>query len=199
MADSATVSVKIADAEPVKTLLAGVAEAVQLFAGLDKDTLAATPPDVLDGIDALRKAYGLVTPEPPAVRPPDGADYWGLIVIEWPAAPAVTPERPGPRPMPAWQVLIYDAADGQPIVTAERAVICVVDANSWTAADLTMFCDDEGKPVLRGGTFYPDENGKLRTGTFRYLISEMRVRQGATSHPRTLLSRWSRTPCLSSR
>ena|SRR5579872_846627 len=172
MAKAVPIAVKIADYEPVRAVIAGTAEAVRLFGQLSEEELAALPDAARDGIAALTVECK------PRLTLPENAPHWGLVIVEWPAA------VPGPRPMVSWKVALIDAASGDRILTAERVVIRA-DASSFVTAELTMFADDEGRPVLfpeaspdnRAGPVkvYLDEHGKVRTGTFPFLVAEMRV------------------------
>jgi len=171
MAAAVSATVKIADYEPVRALIAGTAEAVRLFGQLSGEELAALPEAARDGIAALTGECG------PQLTLPEDATCWGLVIVEWPAA------VPGPRPMPSWKVTLTDAVSGAQIVTAERVVIRA-DASGFVTAELTMLADDDGKPVFsaqpdsdRPGCMKVrlDEHGKIRTGTFPFLVAEMRV------------------------
>lgn len=50
-----------------------------------------------------------------------------------------------------------------------------VNPSQCVTAELTMFADDDGCPVLGGNTVYPDGDGGFKTGTFRFLVAELRV------------------------
>jgi|SRR5580704_15905 hypothetical protein len=112
----------------------------------------------------------------------DGPRYYGRVIIEWPA-----PLRPG-RSLAGWACSIFDAETGKPIVTAEKIAIpaMAADAQHLITCELTVMTDGEGAPALfdeeypgRPGStkVYVDDEGKVRTGTFPFLVAEMRVRQ----------------------
>jgi hypothetical protein len=109
----------------------------------------------------------------------DGPVYYGLVIIEWPA-----PLRKGEvRPLAGWGCAILDAETGKPVTTVEKLFVPPVTAaaQAFITCELTMFADDKGMPVLfarEDGNFtvFPDGEGKIRTGTFPFLVAEMRVR-----------------------
>jgi hypothetical protein len=105
---------------------------------------------------------------------------WGRIIIEWPAPDRGEPLAGG-RLMPGWQCKILDAETGSIISTVMSATLplgCVTaEAGQFITADLAMLADDHGKPLMGGKTVYPDGNGGIRQGTFRFLVAEMRVAQ----------------------
>ena len=112
--------------------------------------------------------------------------YHGRVIIEWPAPHERRPVLPG------WGCSIFDAETGKQIVTVSRikvpGVQVTADAESVFVAELTMFADEDGKPVLfpdehpslrdrLGPTrVFVDDDGNVRTGTFLFLVAEMRVR-----------------------
>lgn len=101
------------------------------------------------------------------------AQYRGVIIIEWP------PPGGGPySAMAGWPVVITDAATGKPVRTCSRADITVhVDVNRLVTADLTLFADAAGEPILDG---QPVLDGKeTRTGVFPFLVAGMKVRDAA--------------------
>jgi len=93
----------------------------------------------------------------------------GFLGIEWPAAP------PGcDRPLIAWKVTPFNA-DG-PITTITEFTIHAT-ATDLVWAEATMFADEEGRPVYSvppGGKLHTDDEGVV-TGTFRFLVTEMRI------------------------
>lgn len=114
-------------------------------------------------------------------KPPS---LYGYVIIEWPAP------KPGPHPrgMPAWGCSIFDAVTGKQITTVDKIAIPAVtaDVTGWVTCELNMFADGDGMPVLfpehTPGRPYSvkvclDDDGKVRTGTFAFIVSEMRVRQ----------------------
>jgi hypothetical protein len=113
---------------------------------------------------------------------PEGPDrqYYGYVIIEWPA-----PRRSDgiPRMMPAWGCTILDAGTGKPITTVEKITVerVTADAQSFITADLAARADPDGNPVLFPGEdghcpVYLDEQGRIRTGVFPFIVAEMRVR-----------------------
>lgn len=102
----------------------------------------------------------------------EGPVYHGHVILEWPQ-PVTT--LTFPRAMVAWKVAVYDATDGASITTASEITVRA-SADGWVTADLTMLADPDGMPVLSGSTVYPDDEGRARTGTFSFLVAEMRVR-----------------------
>ena len=99
--------------------------------------------------------------------------YRGAIVIEWPkAAPH------GVGAIAGRMVSVYDAFTGgepgpKPITTVSEIALRV-SADEIVTADLTMFADEAGDPILDGE---PVRDGDgFRTGVFPFLVSEMRVR-----------------------
>lgn len=98
--------------------------------------------------------------------------YRGVIVIEWP------PPGGGPySAMAGWPVVVItDAATGRPVTTCSHADITVhADVSQLVTADLTLFTDADGEPILDGE---PALDGKeVRTGVFPFLVAGMKVRQ----------------------
>ena len=101
--------------------------------------------------------------------PAEGAQYRGVIVIEWPA-----PYGTGPySAMNGWKVTVADAVTGKPIPTC-TSITVHVDPGALVTAGLTMFTDAGGEPLLDGD---PVRDGDgFRTGVFPFVVSEMRVR-----------------------
>jgi hypothetical protein len=107
------------------------------------------------------------------VRDEESPAYYGRVIIEWPA--------PGRSPvLPGWGCSIFDAETGEPIVTVTRLKVPSVtaDAQDVITADLTMLADENGMPVLgKVPQFIDVEDGEIPSGTFPFLVAEMRVRQ----------------------
>ena len=115
----------------------------------------------------------------------EGPVYFGRVIIEWPK-----PLRPGSGALQGWRCTIYDAETGKCINSVMKidgpSVAVHSDAQRWVTADLTMFADEAGMPVLFPdelkavpGSSVPvfmDEDGHVRWGTFSFLVTEMRVR-----------------------
>lgn len=108
------------------------------------------------------------------------------MIIEWPAPGKQ--DSPYYGAMPGWKCAIFDAETGKPVNTVQKIAIPAVtaDAVHWVTCWLTMDADDDGKPVLfpepspgKPGSvkICVDGDGKVRTGTFPFLVSEMRIRQ----------------------
>lgn len=88
----------------------------------------------------------------------------GAIIIEWPA----------PRgPLIPSLITITDAATGKQIKTCSRMVICC-DVDELVTADLTLFADEDGKPIYDGKPIAGDD--EILTGVFSFEVTEMRVR-----------------------
>jgi hypothetical protein len=100
------------------------------------------------------------------------AAYRGVIRIEWPAS-----HRPGPHGcMLGRAVSVFDAASGELITTCSHADIVIhADVDALVTADLTLFTDEDGEPLLDGEPVAKDS--EFLTGTFPFLVGEMRVRQ----------------------
>jgi len=124
---------------------------------------------MIDDCETPRAAAGLEALRAPA----EGAQYRGAIVIEWPrAAPH------GVGAIIGRMVSVYDAFTGsepgpKPISTVSEIALRV-SVDEIVTADLTMFADEAGNPILDGEPV-PDGDG-FRTGVFPFLVSEMRVR-----------------------
>lgn len=98
----------------------------------------------------------------------------GVVIIEWPARAAQ-----GVGLLPGWGVGIYDALTGDsPEPRQITTVTCVAiraDAREIITADLTMLADEDGNPLYDGPPVLRDR--EIVTGTFPFLVAEMRVRQ----------------------
>jgi len=70
-------------------------------------------------------------------------------------------------------VKISDAVSGKLITTCSEITVHA-DAGALVTADLTLFADEDGEPLLEGK---PVQGGEgFLTGTFPFVVSEMRVR-----------------------
>jgi hypothetical protein len=106
--------------------------------------------------------------------------FQGVIALEWPAP------RPASQvePLPGWGISVFDAISGRQIMTVTKVEVRAPVSGVITA-DLTMFTDEDGKPVYelepgasKGSLKIPAlEGGKPREGTFPFYVSQMRVRQ----------------------
>ena len=99
-----------------------------------------------------------------------GPPYRGLVVIEWPAPTGGSVYAC----MLGWGVKVTDAATGKLITTCSHVAVHA-DAGALVTADLTLFADEDGEPVLEGEPVLRD--GEALTGAFPFVVSEMRVRQ----------------------
>jgi hypothetical protein len=104
-----------------------------------------------------------------------GPGIEGAVIIEW------------PRIIPSYVtessfVGIYDAVTGDQITTVICADIIVrTGVPRRITADLTLFCDEAGNPILNddvwpaGAHIGPD--GHMATDVYTFLVTEMRIRQ----------------------
>lgn len=99
-----------------------------------------------------------------------GPPYRGVVAIEWPAPVGGSIYAC----MIGQGVRVTDAATGKRIATCLNVTVHA-DPGALVTADLTMFADEDGEPVLEGEPVLGD--GEILTGTFPFVVSEMRVRQ----------------------
>jgi len=105
--------------------------------------------------------------ETPELPPLDGE-----IGIEWPRATFGAGWA-----VPGWRLSPFNT-DG-PINTISRITLHA-DALSIVWAEVTMFVGEDGRPLYRSDRIQRlrlDDDGKPVTGTFRFLVTEMRVAQ----------------------
>lgn len=102
------------------------------------------------------------------------AQYRGMIIIEWPP-----PAGAGPYgAMLGRMVTITDAMTRKPVKTCTAADITVhADAQALVTADLTLLTDADGEPIFDGAPVASDDGREILTGTFPFLVAEMRVRE----------------------
>ena len=160
VAEAVPVEIAVSGLEPVRFLFKGATEAAGMFATLTEAEQDALPDAALFGIARLRGAIAEFTDEAPAYR--------GTVILEWPP--------PGPSPYAAMlgrQVQVIDAVAGKPITTCS-AVNIRASAVGQVAADLILFADEDGNPLLEGQPVVKD--GEILNGVFPFYIAEMRVR-----------------------
>lgn len=93
----------------------------------------------------------------------------GFLGIEWPAA-----EAGSDRPLIGWKVTPFNA-DGPVTTITEFTIHATATELVW--AEATMFADEDGRPVCNVPPvrkLHTDADG-IVTGTFRFLVTEMRV------------------------
>jgi hypothetical protein len=97
----------------------------------------------------------------------------GAVILEWP--------KPAPNGVGALignLVTVYDpftgAEPGPKLITTVSEISLRVTMGEFVTADLTMFADADGNPVYDGKPHIRD--GEIVTGTFPFIVSEMRVR-----------------------
>lgn len=94
----------------------------------------------------------------------------GYIGIEWPTGSARST-----KPLRGWTVRLFNA-DG-PVMTVSELTLHA-DAVGLIWAEAVMFADEDGQPVYdvpHGAKLHLGEDGKPVTGTFRFLVTEMRI------------------------
>ena len=103
--------------------------------------------------------------------------YRGVIVIEWPPPAGTSPYAC----LNGSGVAIADAVSGKPITTCSDLVIHA-EIQALVTADLTMFADKDGEPILDGEPVL--DGDEIQTGVFPFVVSEMRVRPRASVTPK---------------
>lgn len=101
-------------------------------------------------------------------------DFAGRLIITWPKV-----HSNGAPPVYA-EITLADADTGIAIITAADLTLTVSYEQQVVAAEMTMLCDEDGKMLLaeaNGSSIVAsvDGNGEVRTGRFRWLVTEMRV------------------------
>ena len=105
--------------------------------------------------------------EPEAGEP---EQYRGVIIIEWPPPTGAGPYSALAGPL----VVITDAVTGKPITTCSHLTVHA-DVAELVTAELTLFADADGEPILDGMPVLGD--GWILTGTFPFMVAAMKVRQ----------------------
>lgn len=94
---------------------------------------------------------------------PDRPEHFeGTVTVEW------TPD--GPSPMRGWRFMI-SAEDGTPITTVTGLTIHA-SAGNLVWAELTMFTDEDGRPVCSAAVILPNEPPRA---TFAFEVAGMGV------------------------
>ena len=96
--------------------------------------------------------------------------FAGRVIIEWPPS-----GRAGI--LLGWHVQITDADTGKPITTVTSLAVLHAEAEGIVWADLTMFADEDGAPVLDGVP--PLRDGEVILSAFPFEVAEMRAAAGA--------------------
>lgn len=128
-----------------------------------------------EGLTILRvPASGAAETAPQAVAEDwamePGPPYRGLISIEWPAPAGSSPYAC----MLGRGVKIADAVTGRLITTCSEVTVHA-DAGALVTADLMLFTDEDGEPLLEGKPVLGD--GGFRTDVFPFVVAVMRVRE----------------------
>jgi hypothetical protein len=100
--------------------------------------------------------------------------FEGVVTIEWRASG----QSASPTVMPGWTFAIRDP--GGEMITTVTDLTFHAPGDGLVWAELTMFCDAEGRPILAGT---PDEisarwvagDDGIRTATFPFLVAGMSV------------------------
>jgi len=98
-----------------------------------------------------------------------GPPYRGLVSIEWPAPSGGSVYAC----LLGRGVKVADAVTGKAITTCSDITIHA-DAGALVTADLTLFADKDGEPLLDGNPVLGGDG--IRTGAFPFVVAEMRVR-----------------------
>lgn len=95
-------------------------------------------------------------------------DAIGEIGIEWPV------HAQGTRwAIAGWGVSPFNA-DGPVTTISEVTLHAKASGILW--AEVVMFTDEDGQPIYRTpAKLHPGEDGKPVTGTFRFVVTEMRI------------------------
>jgi hypothetical protein len=96
----------------------------------------------------------------------------GHVIIEWPRPPR---NSLWPQPIPGFAILVLDGLSRKPILTVSRVEVHA-EASGLVTADLTLWAGPDGEPLTDTSVMYR-RGDEIVTGTFRYLVSEMAVRE----------------------
>jgi hypothetical protein len=105
--------------------------------------------------------------------------YEGIITIEWGAPGRAGDAASGWKIQPRTQ-------DGVPITTVSEMTVVHAPADGLVWAELTMFADEAGRPVLRTGPGIEPaavHGGEIATATFPFLVAGMSVRGEESPEP----------------
>jgi hypothetical protein len=102
------------------------------------------------------------------VPDPEGPEFKGSVIIQWPAAARKT-EGAG-RLLPGCLTSVYDEETGQIIPAA--SVTVRVGATGFVTADIAVFLDKNGEIVRNAGQIWLESDGV--PATFPFLVAEMR-------------------------
>lgn len=135
------------------------------------DTCTCTP---LDPITVTTQPV-VVNRDCPGQRelPRNRDEITGSVIIIWP--------RPRGLDLNVRDVQFQDADTGEELTTVlGLRLILGGGGRGWRPApvevELTQLADADGRPLGNGAPVVPDDDGRqFRTGTFRYVVAEMRI------------------------
>ncbi len=107
--------------------------------------------------------------------------FHGHVIIEWPE-----PYRGEGGCLQGWKVTAYDAGTGECISSTAELMTLTVNPSDWVVAEMTHLLGPDGQPPRQEpadpvtgkvppSVLEPGEDGKFKTGVFRYLVAGMRV------------------------
>lgn len=103
---------------------------------------------------------------------PEPEPFRGVVVIEWPAPCGVPPHSA----LIGRACTVTDAVTGKPITTCS-AIRVRADVNEIVTAELILFADANGNPVLDGQPVLDPSGREILAGTFPFAVAGMKVRQ----------------------